>query len=148
MLQVSAVAGLGNLEMGSPAVGLAAAWLGWETTRATRQRVVGVKHLPRAGQAPGARLPVCPHPASRPGNDGVAQLQPWSGLGAGDQQPKQRGELALNWNLRGQNASVLQATIHLFTSASFQPSPSNSRTCCSSGNAMSVDGHATHHCGS
>lgn len=89
MLQVSAVAGLGNLEMGSPAVGLLRLGLAGRQHGATRQRAVGVKH-------PGTFLGLASHSSNL-------------GLGwAPATRDQATRELALNWNLRGQNASVLQ----------------------------------------
>lgn len=66
----------------------AAAWLGWETTRAGQHGNgrVGVKQAPSSGWT-GARCPTARTQLSKAGNDGVAQLQPWIGLGVGDRRP-------------------------------------------------------------
>lgn len=88
--------------------GRAAAWLGWEADNTGNTATDWSQRLPRAGQGARCKVPGCPQPASRPGSDGVAQLQPWFGLAgwapttSNEQQATSDQRPALNWNLRGQ----------------------------------------------
>lgn len=89
-----------------PRTGCSLAWLGDNTgnTATGWSRALSAFSFRRAGLGLPGAWPARTRLAG-PGNDGVAQLQPalvW--------------RLALDWDLRGQNASVLQAA-RLFTSA-------------------------------